>query len=93
MKDELPKPTAVETAARSMEMARIWIVDGKQQIVISPNLWKDPAAWGLMLVDFAKHLSRAYVKEGLEPRETLSRIKQAFEVEWTNPTDEPESIA
>ena len=61
---ELPVPDAVNTAQKAMEMARLWIVDGDQQIVLSPNLWKDPATWGLMLVDLAKHVANAYSQQG-----------------------------
>src|SRR5688572_8783744 len=32
---ELPKPNQVDVAERAMELARIWIVDGNQQIVIA----------------------------------------------------------
>lgn len=54
----LPVPAAAQGAEKAMEMVRIWIVDGDQHVVISPNLWKDPAAWGLMLVDLAKHVGQ-----------------------------------
>jgi hypothetical protein len=84
---ELPTPPAVERAREAMEMARIWIVDGDEHVVISPNLWEDPAAWGLVLADLAKHVAAAYEAQGHERGAVLERIHDAFEVEWGSPTD------
>ena len=84
---ELPIPPEAEQGEKVVEMARIWVVDGDQQVVISSNLWKDPAAWGLMLVDLAKHVASAYEAQGHERAAVLERIHEAFEVEWENPTD------
>jgi hypothetical protein len=55
----LPVPAQVSDAAQKMEMARIWVADGKQVVTLSPNAWSDPACWGLMLVDLARHVARA----------------------------------
>ena len=85
--NELPIPSAAERAEKAVEMARIWIVDGDQHVVISPNLWKDAAAWGLMLVDLAKHVASAYEAQGHERAAVLKKIHEAFEVEWESPTD------
>ena len=62
--NELPVPEAVARAKRSMEMARIWIVDGSQIVSLSQNLWSDPGNWGILLVDLTKHLSRQYADAG-----------------------------
>jgi hypothetical protein len=52
--------------------------------------WKDPAAWGIMLVDLAKHIASAYEQSGgLNQAAALSRIKQGFDTEWESPTDRP----
>lgn len=83
----LPIPTVVETATKAMEMARIWIVDGDQHVILSPNLWKDPAAWGLMLADLARHVASVYEAQGHQRAAVLGKIHEAFEVEWAHPTD------
>ncbi|MBI5544540.1 MAG: DUF5076 domain-containing protein [Deltaproteobacteria bacterium] len=70
-----------------MELVRIWIVDGGQEIVLSQHLWRDPASWGLMLADLARHVAKAYEREGGNEEEVLARIKLAFEAEWRSPTD------
>jgi hypothetical protein len=69
-----------------MEMARIWIADGDQHVVLSPKLWDDPGAWGLMLVDLARHVARAYAQSGSSERAVLEKIRQAFDAEWSLPT-------
>jgi hypothetical protein len=75
-----------------MEIARIWIVDKKQQVVLSGNLWSDPAAWGLMLVDLARHVANAYESQGRDREEVLQLIREAVGAEWNSPTDEPEQL-
>jgi Domain of unknown function (DUF5076) len=84
---ELPIPAVVDAADRATEMVRIWLVDGDQCVVLSPNLWPDPAAWGLMLVDLARHVSKAYGAQGQDPSKVLKRIREAFDAEWGHPTD------
>lgn len=83
----LPVPAAVTSAERTMELLRVWIADGDQIVTITPNLWKDPAAWGLMLVDLVKHVAEAYAAQGLDPQATRIRIREAMEAEWSSPTD------
>ena len=85
--NELALPVSIDTAKRSMELIRVWLVDGQQEILLTPNLWKDPAAWGLLLVDVARHLSVHYESLGLSKEESLARIKAGFDSEWNNPTD------
>lgn len=86
--NELPDPpAAAERGERAVEMVRIWIAEGNYHVVISPNLWKDAAAWGLMLVDLAKHVASVYEVQGHDRAAVLERIHEAFEVEWRSPTD------
>jgi hypothetical protein len=87
---ELSPPPDVNHATRAMEIARVWIVDKKQQVVLSGNLWEDPAAWGLMLVDLARHVANAYEDQGRNKDQVLARIREAFAAEWGAPTDNAE---
>jgi hypothetical protein len=89
---ELSPPPDVKHATRAMELARVWIVDKKQQVVLSGNLWNDPAAWGLMLVDLARHVANAYEEQGHDRDQVLSRIREAFDAEWVAPTDDPQQL-
>lgn len=84
--ESLPLPDQVTRATRKVEMARIWLLDGEPVIVLAPVQWKDPANWGILLVDLARHVASAYVQLGHEPSVTLERIHAAFEVEWKHPT-------
>lgn len=89
IKGELPVPAAILTAKSAAEIARIWVVDGQQYVALNAGIWRDPEAWGLMLVDFAHHIARAYQQTGgPSSEEALMRIRRAFDAEWSAPTDE-----
>ena len=85
--EELPIPGPVLAATRTAEMARVWLADGNQVVTISSRLWEDPGAWGLMLVDLARHVAQAYEAKGFSATDVLTRIRSAMEAEWTSPTD------
>lgn len=84
--EELPIPQAILGAASKAEMARIWIADGNQVVILSPRAWDDPGAWGLMLVDLAKHVARSYAAKGIAAETALSRIRECLDAEWKHPT-------
>lgn len=81
-----PPPISREPDGR--EIARIWAKqDGVQQVSLEVT-WDDPAAWGLMLVDLAKHIANAYeANNSISSKEALQRIKAGFDVEWEHATD------
>jgi len=90
LKGELPAPPATKACVTSLELVRVWAIDGKQHVTLAAELWDDPAAWGIMLVDLAKHVADAYHQStGRETEEILNRIKVGFEAEWCSATDEP----
>lgn len=77
------------TEQSAVEVLRVWAAPGSpQQLTLRP-VWKDAAAWGLVLVDIARHAANAYEAEGADREATLTRIKSAFDAEWTSPTDVP----
>jgi hypothetical protein len=84
--------TKVADDSRAMELLRVWLVDGKPTVVITRNLWEDPAAWGLLLADVVRHLGNAYEALGRGRGAVLARVKKAFEVEWDSPTSQAETI-
>jgi hypothetical protein len=50
----------------------------------------DPASWGIMLVDLAKHIANAYEQTtGRKRDDVLKRVKDGFDAEWAAETDEP----
>ena len=87
---ELP-PIAKDDPA-AIEVLTVWAAPGKAQQFTIKTAYKDPAAWGLLLVDIARHVSRAYAADGRDEKTALERIRTAFEAEWSNPTDVPKTI-
>lgn len=87
---ELPIPPAAKSARQAIELARVWAADGAQYVCLETGVWADPAAWGLMLVDLARHVACVYEQAGTFSREdALARIRGAFDAEWAHPTDDP----
>jgi hypothetical protein len=86
--DQLHIPDATKTDPKSFELLRVWVANKGQHVSLRAGVWKDPAAWGIMLADLAKHIANSYQDEGLDRLETLHRIKAAFDAEWASPTDE-----
>ena len=82
----LAPPPGVQQAEQAIELARIWALDGAQHVTINVQLWNDPAAWGMMLVDFARHIAAAYSESGLDEDEALARLRAGFDAEWKHPS-------
>ena len=90
---QLPIPGPADADPDAIEMLRVWAAGGKQHVSIDPGLWKDPASWGMMLVDLAKHIANAYDQTKQMDRVTaLARLKEGFDAEWGHPTDVPSGI-
>lgn len=83
-------PIAAETGAT--EVLRVWAVPGRPQQLTLRTTWKDPGAWGLLLVDIARHAARAYEREGRDSQDVLRRIRELCDAEWSDTTDEPEDL-
>ena len=77
----------------SIELLRLWASNGVGTQVSLRATFPDPGAWGLILVDIARHVSNAYVHEGIDRDSAISRIKAAFDAEWDSPTDIPSEMA
>ena len=78
-------PMADQAEAR--EVLRIWASPGHPQQLTLRTTWQDPGAWGLVLVDIARHVARAYAREGHSEQDALDRIRDLFDAEWDEPTD------
>jgi hypothetical protein len=86
---ELLIPPDVAGDPQATELARVWAAHGSQHVSLSPMAWEDPFAWGICLVDLARHLANAYEQElGRDRAQVLRRIKEGFDAEWATPTDE-----
>ena len=88
----LPTPPIAQERADAVELLRVWAApNGPAQVSLSTK-WADPGAWGLLLVDIARHASLAYQRDGRDPNEVLARIRLLFDAEWEAPTDKPTDI-
>jgi len=76
----------------SVEVLRVWAVPGSPQQLTLRTTWQDAGAWGLLLVDVARHASQAYANEGQDPEVVIARIRELFDSEWSESTDEPQDI-
>ncbi len=85
MTQTLPVPNSVQSDDNAVELIRVWAASGQQHISIATDVWENPAAWGIMLVDLARHISKSY--EGENSDHVLQRIKQGFDAEWNEPTE------
>jgi len=69
------------------EVLRAFVVDGGLSIAFA-RAFEEPDMWGLLLVDIARHASRAYARESAYSEdEALRRIIDMFEAEIARPTD------
>ncbi len=65
----------MQTAEQAVEVARGWIVDNKLQCSLFPTIWAEtPEVWGILLADFAAHVSDAIAAESDMSREQVHRI-------------------
>jgi hypothetical protein len=77
---EIPQAVAVDPEA--FELLRVWVANKQQQVSLRTGVWEDPAAWGIMLADLARHVAESYrQEEGRDVAATLARIKAGIDVE------------
>jgi hypothetical protein len=83
---ELPLPPIAQQP-EAHEVLRLWSAADLPQQCVLATTWDDPAAWGLLLVDIARHAARAYAADAaFTEEEALARIKAGFDVEWDTST-------
>lgn len=88
--NQLMIPEAARKDSKSVELLRVWLAGEQQYVSIRVGVWDDPAGWGLMLADLARHVANSYGEErGLDRRKTLHRIRAAMDAEFESQTDEP----
>lgn len=89
-KDSLPIPAAASRDPRSLEVLRVWIAGGEQHVALAFGMWEDPAAWGLLLADLARHIAEAHAQQDdqVDAEDFLEQIRAGLEAELDAPTDE-----
>lgn len=89
-KDEMTPPPAASQDAKSFELARLWVANDAQHVALRADVWTDPAAWGIVLADLARHVALAYQhKDGHDLEDVLERVLAGFHTELESPTDSP----
>jgi hypothetical protein len=92
MLQELPIPPAAKSAARSVEMIRVWLAKDKLHCVLNIGFWEERGlderqAWGILLADMLHHIANAHEAEyGRDPRETIALVREALAIELDHPT-------
>jgi hypothetical protein len=80
---ELEPPPIAKSHSEAVEVLRVWAIPGQPQQLTLKTTWQDPAAWGLMLADIARHAAKAYGNEGADEVEVLERIRQFLDAEFS----------
>ena len=83
---ELPPPLPADRMAA--EVVRAFVAsDGSLHVSVLPS-FEEPDAWGLLLVDVARHVARAYAADQTcSETEALKRIQSLWNAEFQSPTD------
>jgi len=84
---QLPIPGAAKDDPAGLEVLRVWVAGGRQHVVIRIDAWRDPAAWGIVLADLARHVSRSLDPHAAdEGAATLERMRLMLDAELRSPT-------
>jgi hypothetical protein len=76
--DALNLPPQIRNKPAS-EVMRAAVMNGELHISLRRG-FADPAAWGLLFVEAARHVARAYAHEKMfTPEDALERIRATFE--------------
>lgn len=88
--DQLRIPDPAAGDPKAFEVLRVWVANKAQHVTLRVGVWDDPAAWGMMLADLARHIANSFEQEaGRDREEVLERIKAGLNAELSSPTDAP----
>lgn len=80
--DHLEIPQAAGSDPKAFELLRVWVANRQQHVSLRTGVWEDPAAWGIMLADLARHIAEAYRREeGRDFDATLQRVMAGIRAE------------
>jgi len=87
--NELSIPPRVAADDEAREVLRFWSARGRLHVTVRADAYRDPAAWGIVLADLARHVSNAYALEGHARADALARFRAGFDAEWGFSTADP----
>jgi hypothetical protein len=91
LKNELQIPAAAKSDAKSFELMRAWIADSDLHVSLQLGGWEEPAPWGVVLADLARHVANFYVdKMGMDREEVKAILREEFLEELASGSDEAE---
>lgn len=94
MSDTRPIPDAAIRDAEAVEMLRAWIAERGLHCSLKVGMYVEQGideerAWGIMLADVARHVSRALHREyGHVEADSIRRIRDSMLEELGEPTSE-----
>ena len=84
---ELAVPFAAHEAKEAAEVLRAWIVDNGLHVSLQRG-FDDPAVWGVLLADIARHVAHVFESEDVcSEEEALEAIKETLDAEWDSARD------
>ncbi len=86
----MPRPLPVPSFADAddaIELIRVFVSAGSPHITLATDVWDDPAAWGILMVDVMRHVARSYGGTvNMDHDAVLKRIREGFDAEWSHET-------
>jgi len=71
-------PEHVTADPEASEVLRVWTIEG-QVFSVRVERWNDPAAWGMLLADLARHIARSYAESDARTEPSaLQRVIAGF---------------
>lgn len=86
----LEAPALSRADPASLEFLRAWVSGEQVGVELREDLWLDPAAWGVALVDVALAAARSYARKGFPVPFALERIREGLDAEWEVASSGPE---
>jgi hypothetical protein len=88
---ELAAPPDAAGDPDAMELLRAWLIGEALHCSLRADIFEDPASWGAVLADLARHLASAAQESGADPTATLQTILSSFVQELTAPEESTEA--
>lgn len=87
---EFKLPEDASSDPSSFEVLRVWNTAKGLNVVLKSDVWSDPAAYGIMLADLARHIANGcFQVSGMSVDAALSRVLEGLNAELSSPTDFP----
>ncbi len=87
MPQEIAIPIKVLRDEAARELLRVWVTsDDTTHVSIDLAHASDPAVWGIVLADMARHIANVYkIEHEANTKEIVERIAQTFATEVESP--------